>query len=243
VRTMGGSDASVAMRRPPAERLSRFDRVERAVHWLNACLFAVLLATAAALYIPSVSSLVGRRELVKAVHVYSGLALPGPLLLSVLGPWGRRLRKDLGRINRWSSEDMRWLRSLGRDGFARLGKFNPGQKLNAAFTGGAVLVMLATGSIMRWYGPFPLRWRTGATFVHDWVAAFLAVAIAGHIVVALRDRGALRAMVRGWVTASWAKAHAPRWYAEVAETRAEQPEPVDVTSPKASTPPSAATTR
>ena len=176
-----------------------------------------------------------REELTRRVHRIFQLSLPGRR--------GRGLRRDLSALNRFSPDDWRWLRSRGRAKGVRLGKFNPGQKLNAAFTGGAVLVMLATGSIMRWYGPFPLRWRTGATFVHDWVAAFLAVAIAGHIVVALRDRGALRAMVRGWVTASWAKAHAPRWYAEVAETRAEQPEPVDVTSPKASTPPSAATTR
>jgi formate dehydrogenase subunit gamma len=226
-----------------SQRLSRFDRIERAVHWVNAALFAVLLATAAALYIPSVSALVGRREMVKAVHVYSGLALPVPLLVSALGPWGRRLRRDLGRINRWSTEDMRWLRSLGKDGFARLSKFNPGQKLNAAFTGGAALVMLATGSIMRWYGPFPLRWRTGATFVHDWVAALLAVAIAGHIVMALRDRDALRAMVRGWVPARWARARAPLWYAELAGGRTAQPEPVKTASPNVNTPPPAATSQ
>ena len=217
------------------------------MHWVNAVLFAALLATAAALYVPSVSALVGRRELVKAVHVYCGLALPVPLLLSALGRWGRRLRADLGRLNRWSRDDMRWLRSLGGDGFAQLGKFNPGQKLNAAFTAGAALVMLATGSIMRWYGPFPLRWRTGATFVHDWVAALLAVAIAGHILVALRDRDALRAMVRGWISTAWARDHAPLWLAEVSAARDElpedQPAPVKRASPKANTPPSAATSQ
>jgi len=232
--------AGAVAKDPEVRRLSRFDVIERAVHWVNAALFAVLLATASALYIPSVSAWVGRREMVKALHVYSGLALPVPLLLSAAGPWGRRLRRDLARVNRWSADDMRWLRSVGRDGFAHLGKFNPGQKLNAAFIAGASLVMMATGSIMRWYGPFPLRWRTGATFVHDWVAALIAVAIAGHVVVALRDRDALRAMVRGWVTVRWARAHAPLWHSEVT---ADQREAVKRASPKVNTPPSAATGR
>ena len=49
-----------------------------------------------------------------------------------------------------------------------MGKFNAGQKLNAIFVAGCIPVMLATGGIMRWFDPFPLAWRTGATFVHDW---------------------------------------------------------------------------
>ena len=198
-----------------SQRLSRFDRIERAVHWVNAVLFAVLLATAAALYIPSVSALVGRREMVKALHVYSGLALPVPLLLSAAGPWGRRLRRDLGRINRWSADDVRWMRSLGRDGFARLGKFNPGQKLNAAFTAGAIVVMLGTGSIMHWFHYFPVDWRTGATFVHDWLAIALFVVITGHVGSALADPDALLGMVRGWVPARWARERRPRWHDEL----------------------------
>jgi formate dehydrogenase subunit gamma len=187
------------------------------LHWVNAVLFTVLLTTAAALYVGSISAIVGRRELVRAVHVYAGLALPVPLLLSTVGRWGAGVRADLRRLNRWSADELRWLRSLGRDPFATLGKFNPGQKLNAAFVGGAIVVMLATGSIMRWYHPFPLRWRTGATFVHDWVAALVLLAVIGHVGYALRDRDALRAMVRGWVSSSWARHRAPAWYAEMVE--------------------------
>ena len=78
-----------------------------------------------------------------------------------------------------------------------MGKFNPGQKLNASFLAGAALVMLATGSIMRWFDPFPDALRTGATFVHDWTSFAMVVAIAGHVVVALRHPAALRAMARG----------------------------------------------
>ena len=67
-----------------------------------------------------------------------------------------------------------------------MGKFNAGQKLYAAFVIGAIPVMLMTGGVMRWYDPFPLAWRTGATFVHDWIATILLFTIVGHIVMATR---------------------------------------------------------
>jgi formate dehydrogenase subunit gamma len=210
--------------------LPRFDLLERMVHWVNAILFSILMATASVLYVPFVSAMVGRRELVKTIHVYSGLLLPLPLLIGVVGPRrGRRFRADLRRLNRWIPDDVVWVRGRqwkpGRGvGGVRLGKFNPGQKFNAAFTGGAIVLMLATGSIMRWYKLWPLRWRTGATFVHDWVAIALVVTITGHIMFAIRDADSLQAMWRGGkVSRAWARRHAPRWLEEVeADQSAEQ---------------------
>src|SRR5215213_3443966 len=79
--------------------LLRFDRVERTVHWVNATLFGVLMLTGAALYAGPISTLVGNRELVRSVHVWTGVLLPLPLVLGVLGRRGRRLRTDLGRLN------------------------------------------------------------------------------------------------------------------------------------------------
>jgi formate dehydrogenase subunit gamma len=188
---------------------------ERILHWVNAILFGVLLATAAALYVPAVSAAVGRREVVKTVHVWTGLSLPLPIVATLcLRRWGAAFRADVRRFNRWSPDDRRWLRSRGRDPSVVVGKFNAGQKLNAAFTGGAILVMLATGSIMRWPQAFPLSWRTGATFVHDWVFVALCCSITGHVWLATRDGSSLRSMVHGWVPASWARRHAPAWHEE-----------------------------
>jgi len=201
--------------RPKAEPLMlRFDRVERTLHWVNATLFGILMLTGAALYAGPVSTLVGNRELVRTLHVYSGLALPIPLLIAVLGHKGAQLRTDLGRLNRWSRDDARWFRRRQRAGVT-LGKFNPGQKLNAAFIAGAAIVMIATGSIMKWFEPFPLDWRTGATFVHDWFALGIWVAVLGHIMFALRDGDALDSMIGGTVPATWAKKKAPLWYEEL----------------------------
>jgi formate dehydrogenase subunit gamma len=202
-------------------RLIRFDRVERALHWVNAALFGVLVFTGAALYLAPIGTLIGRRALVEDIHVYTGLALPVPLVVAVCGRWGGALREDLRRFNRWSVSDRIWLKSLFGGRAARyrrgssldVGKFNAGQKLNAAFIAGAGLVLLGTGLIMRWYHPWPLGWRTGATFVHDWLALAVGLVIIGHIGMALRDPDATGSMVRGTISRSWAKSHAPAWLA------------------------------
>jgi formate dehydrogenase subunit gamma len=197
---------------PPAE-LDRFDRVERAAHWATAALFGVLMFTGAALYAGPISTLVGSRELVRTVHVTAGLALAVPLLVSLLGRHGRRLRADLRRLGRFDDDDRRWLRRSTRDD-ARLGKFNPGQKLNAAFLGSAIVVMLGTGIVLKWFSLFSLATRTGATFVHDWVALGIWLAVGGHVLLALRDHEARRGMLRGRVSARWARSQRPRWYEE-----------------------------
>ncbi len=203
--------------------LVRFDRFERAAHWANATLFLVLIGTGAILYIGQLSILVGRRVLIDDIHVYCGLALPVPLLISLAGSWGKELRADLSRFNRWTADDRRWLRlsfSPGperKTGRAQLstGKFNAGQKLNAVFIGAAIVIMLATGVVMYWFSPWPLSWRTGATFVHEWLAIAVFVVVLGHITYALLNPAALRSMFKGTISRRWAQRHAPAWVAEI----------------------------
>ncbi len=89
------------------------------------------------------------------------------------------------------------------------------------FVGAAIVLMLMTGSIMRWFGPFPDTWRTGATFVHDSVFIALIFVVVGHIMFAFADPDSLRAMVRGWVPEEWARRERPRWWAEVVAARAD----------------------
>jgi formate dehydrogenase gamma subunit len=203
--------------------LLRFDRVERAAHWANATLFLVLIGTGAILYIGQLSILVGRRVLIDDIHVYCGLALPVPLLISLAGSWGKGLRADLSRFNRWTPDDRRWLRlSFSPDPERRagrthlsIGKFNAGQKLNAVFVGATIVIMLATGVVMHWFSPWPLSWRTGATFVHEWLAIAVFVVVLGHITYALLNPAALRSMFKGTISRRWAQRHASAWVAEI----------------------------
>jgi formate dehydrogenase subunit gamma len=207
--------AQVDVERRSVGRILRFDGVQRAAHWANALLFGILMLTALALYFPSLSGVVGRRALVANIHVWSGVALPVPILISLVGPWGAQMRRDLRRINLWTNDEVKWLRSLGRNAPRVTDKFNPGQKLNAIFVGGSIVVMLATGFILKWFRFFPVSWRTGATFVHDVLALAIFAVVIGHILFALTHRDSMRSMIKGGVSEAWAARHAPGWLREV----------------------------
>ncbi len=197
--------------RPAAgTEVARFTLGERWVHRSLAVLVGVLLATAAVLYFAPLAQLVGRRHLVAQVHLAAGLALPVPLVAGWLR--SAALRLDARRLNRFGPRDWEWLRSSDRrTGRIPVGKFNAGQKLNAAFTLGAVGVMLMTGVVMHWTAWWPLAWRTGATFVHDWLAFALAVVVAGHTWMAWRDPVARAGMRTGRVPLTWARRAHPQW--------------------------------
>ncbi|MEU8586329.1 cytochrome b/b6 domain-containing protein [Streptomyces sp. NPDC048664] len=193
-------------------RVRRFTRVETWVHRLTAALMGVCVATAACLYIPAFAELVGRRELVTTLHEWAGVALPVPVLAGLVS---RSLRANLGHLNRWGPHDRVWLRAaLRRDrrrGSRPAGKFNAGQKTYAAWIAGATLVMLGTGVLMWFTHLTPLRWRTSATFVHDWLALTIGVVLAGHIGMALGDPEARRGLRSGLVSREWAEREHPLW--------------------------------
>ncbi|GAA4504138.1 formate dehydrogenase subunit gamma [Actinoallomurus oryzae] len=203
---------------PPAKgRMPRFERPVRWIHHTTAVLMLACLVTAAVLYIPAFAETVGHRHLVRTIHVYAGFALPVPALL---GWASRSFRDDLRRLNRFSPGDWAWLRgrdrraTAGGRGIHPVGKYNAGQKLNAAFAGGAILVMLGTGTIMTFPHPWPDSFRGGATFVHDWLFFAILVVVIGHLWYALRDRGALGGMFLGHVPEDWAARHHPAWLDE-----------------------------
>jgi len=196
-----------------AARLLRFDRTQRYAHWANALLFGVLMATAIPLYFGSFFGLVLPRHLIEQIHLWTGLALPVPVVVSLLGPWGRQMRRDVRRINLWTRQEIKWMRTLGATPLDA-DKFNPGQKLNAVFVAAAIVIMLATGSMLQWFRFFPVTWRSGATFVHDAFALAIFVVVFGHVVMAVTHRESLWSMFTGWVSESWASLHAGAWFKE-----------------------------
>lgn len=191
----------------------RFGVAVRVVHWTTALLMLTCIVTAAILYNGSLGIAVGHRRLIEQIHVYGGFALPAPMLVGMVS---RAYRGDIARLNRFTSSDWRWLRSRSRrDGTIPVGKFNAGQKLNAALAAGAILVLFGTGLLM--YDPSLVRltWRTGATFVHDWSALAVGLLVLGHVGYALSDREAMRGMRTGTVSAAWAGEEHALWAQEL----------------------------
>lgn len=206
---VGGNDRVVG------DRVIRFDRTERILHWVTAAAVLVAVATGAALYVRPIAIAIGRRELVKDLHVIAGFASVLPFVVAIAGPWSRGLRRDVSRFANWHDDDLAWFRRSRRAG-TETGKFNGGQKLNAVLMASALVVLLATGSVMKWFGPFPLEWRTGATFVHDYVSFGLWILIPAHVLKAVVTRGAVASMWSGEVPRADAEAR-PRWWESVTD--------------------------
>jgi formate dehydrogenase subunit gamma len=194
-------------------RLLRFDRVQRAAHWANATMFFILMFTAIPLYFGSFFGIVLPRHLIEQIHLWTGLSLALPIIISLIGPWGTAMRQDIRRINFWTRDEIRWLRTFGKSRL-EADKFNPGQKLNAIFIGASILVMLVTGSMLQWFRFFSVSLRSGATLVHDIFAWAIFIVVIGHIVMAVTHREALRSIFKGWVSESWAQRHSGRWLKE-----------------------------
>jgi formate dehydrogenase subunit gamma len=196
----------------PAAELARFSQGERWVHKCLLVLMTICIATAVALYFGPVAIVVGRRHLMETIHVYSGIALLAPI---IIGLSSRAFRRDLRRINRFAAHDWAWLRSrMRRGGAIPVGKFNAGQKLNSAFVLGSILVMLLTGLVMRFGNGLDVSWRTGATFVHDWIAYAIVIVILGHVRFALVDPTAREGLRTGKVPIEWAQREHALWVVE-----------------------------
>ena len=194
-------------------RVVRFDWVQRTAHWLNAVMFLTLMFTAIPLYFGSFFGVVFERHTIQMIHLWTGLALPLPLGVALLGPWGRSMRRDWRRVNRWTRAEIRWLVTLGREAL-KADKFNPGQKANAIFTAASIVVLFVTGYILQWFRFFPVSWREGATVTHDLFAFGVFAAVTGHVVLALTHPASLRSMLTGRVDAAWVARHAAAWTPE-----------------------------
>lgn len=193
--------------------IERFSRTERAAHWVHATAFLALLATGLALYFPSLSELVGRRALLKDLHVYTAVAwVIGLTLVVVLGD-RRRIRRTLHELDVYDADDILWLQRYPRP----QGRFNAGQKVNAALTGAFAVLFAVSGSLL-WLGERDHRFQFASTILlHDWLTFFSLVLLVGHLYLALiypATRHALRGMTTGSVRRDWAARHHEKWVRE-----------------------------
>ncbi|HZO50190.1 MAG TPA: cytochrome b/b6 domain-containing protein [Gaiellaceae bacterium] len=197
-----------------ARYVRRFSRTERAVHWVNALFFLTLLGSGLVLYLPSLAAAVGRRPTVKDVHFWAGIGWFAALALVALAGDSRGLARTARELDAFGVEDRRWL--AGRRP-APQGRFNAGQKLNAALTAAFTLLFGASGLLL-WLGERDTRYRFASTVIlHDGLMYASLVLLVGHLYLAVvhpATRHALRGMTLGTVREDWAAEHHERWNAE-----------------------------
>ena len=190
----------------------RFSRVERLLHWVNALGFFFLLATGLILYLPHLSMLVSRRQLIQSLHFWSGVGwLAALALVIVLG--GRRLLATARELDSFDRDDLLWLRRRK----APQGRFNAGQKINAVLTA-AFTVLFGVSGLLLWFGEQDTRYRFASTVIlHDGLMYVSLALLVGHLYLALihpATRHALRGMTVGDVRVEWAMRHHAKWEPE-----------------------------
>ena len=192
----------------------RFSRTERTLHWANAAFFFFLLATGLILYLPSLSVAVGRRQMVQSVHFWSGIAWVCVLVAIVVVGDRRGIARTAHQIDRFDGDDLRWL--AGRRP-APQGRFNAGQKINAALTAAFTVLFLVSGLLL-WFGERNTQLRFASTVVlHDGLMYLSLVLLLGHLYLAVihpATRHALRGVTVGTVSEEWAARHHAKWKPE-----------------------------
>jgi formate dehydrogenase subunit gamma len=183
----------------PERRLARFSLTERAAHWIHATAFLILLGSGLCLYLPSLAQLVGRRPLLKDIHIYTAIAWAVALVLVVLLGDRRQLWRDVREVDDLTE-----------------GRMNVGQKLNAIATA-AFAILFAISGFFLWYGERDTRFRLPqALLVHDWLMYVSFVLFLGHLFLAViypKTRHSLSGITRGWVDEEWARKNHPDWAA------------------------------
>jgi len=184
----------------PPRTLLRWSRTERAVHWVHATAFCILLGSGLCLYLPSLAEAVNRRPLLKEIHLYTAASWAGALLLIFVLGDRRSLARTAREVDRLDPN----------------GRMNRGQQLNTIITAAFAILFAITGFLL-WYGERDTRFRFASTLlVHDWLMYISFVLFLGHLYYALilpSTRHSLSGMTRGWVREDWAERRHPRWVA------------------------------
>jgi formate dehydrogenase subunit gamma len=204
-----------------ADRILRFQRSERWLHWSIAAPFMVCFATGFVLMgFYNLHSEGASRAVLSWMHRISGACFIVSPTLSVIVHWRdfRIHRHNAKEALRWSIDDVRWMGLMGLRIFnAKIilpeqGKFNAAEKLNFLMVMCTYPLFIATGLSL---------WLPGVRFLswigHVAMAILAAPLVLGHVYMALVNpdtRAGLGGMLSGYVDRRWAKHHYGRWYRE-----------------------------
>jgi formate dehydrogenase subunit gamma len=196
-----------------SERILRFTRTERSLHWVHAVSFFAMLATGLVMFFSTLAEAIGRRHLVKNVHLLTAV-----VWVVALGcVFGNRaaLRRSWAEVESIDADDRAWL--AFRRPVAQ-GRFNAGQKINTIVTV-AFALLFAVSGLFLWLGERNHAFRfDGTGALHDLLTFASVVLVVGHVYLALlhpSTRHAMRGMTTGQVDLDWARRHHPTWVAQV----------------------------
>ncbi len=213
--------ATQTARAKKTQKILRFRKSERTVHWAIAVPFLLCFTTALILVIfYNPDPLRPYRETFSWIHRISGISLIVLPILSIIRSRGdyKIYFYNIRQAWVWTLEDLKWLSMMGlaavskRFTLPEQGKFNAAEKINFMTLMSTYPLYILTGLVIWWTDGALLSW-----LVHFGMAIVATPLIAGHIFMATINpdtRSGLPGMTSGYVDRDWAKHHYTRWYRE-----------------------------
>lgn len=204
-----------------AEPIVRYTLEERLNHWLAGITYVYLLLSGLALFTPYfywMAALLGGGPTARFWHPWVGL------LFAIAVLWMHRIwRHEMRTTNAdraWNREVKKYIENRDEE-LPPVGRFNPGQKQFYWVMLFGMILLLLSGIVM-WipeYIPGNVNvLRSGAIIIHEIAALITIGAFIIHVYMGLFVvPGGFRAIVHGYVSRGWAKAHHRLWYDRVGD--------------------------
>jgi formate dehydrogenase subunit gamma len=198
--------------------IQRYTAKERGNHWIVALCFILAAASGLALFHPSLfflSGLFGGGPWARILHPFIGVVMFLFFCITMVRFW---------KLNKVTDADRQWMGQIKdvimnrEKNLPEIGKYNAGQKYMFWLMVICMFLLTVSGILMwRPYfaAAFPIELNRVAVVVHAISAVALVIGIIVHVYAAIWVKGTLRAMMRGDVSAAWAKHHHPGWYKEM----------------------------
>lgn len=204
-----------------SNKILRFRKSERHVHWAIAVPFMVCFSSALVLvFFYNPNPLRPYREVFSWIHRISGISL---ITLPFLAMFKSRHDYKIYFYNIrqawvWTIHDIKWLALKGLSMISRKiklpdqGKFNAAEKINFMMLMSTYPLYIATGLVIWLTHGALLSW-----LVHFAMALAATPLLLGHLYMATihpDTRTGLSGMTSGYVDRHWAEHHYPLWYRE-----------------------------
>ena len=204
----------------PATDILRHTFAVRVIHWLIALCFIPAMVTGLALYWASILRWMipffGGTHGAIAIHFVTGLGLAA-LAVPIFIQWRKRMR--------WTATDSYFVRHLPKHGLrpnqsqpSDTGFFNGGQKLFFWAFIFSTAWLLVSGLVWWWRREpwMPRNLYAVCRTSHRVIAVIMSGALLIHLYKAtVGEPGTFASMVKGTVTASWARLRRPGWFREL----------------------------
>lgn len=189
----------------------------RLLHWALAVFYLAAIATGFALYWQKLLGwlvpIFGGNNQTIYIHFWAGIALV--LFTFLLGLAWRK-------VVRWTAADSEFVRRMPHHALhagdvqpAETGFFNGGQKLYYWAVIVTAVLFLVTGVVWCFRSEVPHNVYAVCRTTHRVLGVIMLAGLVVHVYKAtIGEPGTLRSMLRGTVTAQWARTRRPKWFRE-----------------------------